>query len=337
MAMKVGINGFGRIGRQVFKALRDYYPDDIEVVAVNDLTDNHTLAHLLAYDSNYGPFDGDVSATESAIIVDGDEIAALAERDPSKLPWGDLGVEIVIESTGVFTDAEKARLHLQGGARKVMITAPAKGEDITLVMGVNHEMYDPLEHTIVSNASCTTNCLAPVAKVILQKFGIVRGLVTTVHSYTNDQVILDYPHKDLRRARAAAMNIIPTTTGAAKAVALVIPELKGKFDGFALRVPTPTVSIIDFVAQIERNATVQDINGALIEASEGDLVDIMDYTEEPLVSMDFKGDPHSSIVDGLSTMVIGDNLIKVIAWYDNEWGYACRVADLTNYMAERGM
>ncbi|MGA7733136.1 MAG: type I glyceraldehyde-3-phosphate dehydrogenase [Chloroflexia bacterium] len=335
MAMKVGINGFGRIGRQVFKALRDYYPDDIEVVAVNDLTDNHTLAHLLAYDSNYGPFDGDVSATESAIIVDGDEIAALAERDPSKLPWGDLGVEIVIESTGVFTDAEKARLHLQGGARKVMITAPAKGEDITVVMGVNHDMYDPREHTIVSNASCTTNCLAPVAKVILQKFGIVRGLVTTVHSYTNDQVILDYPHKDLRRARAAAMNIIPTTTGAAKAVALVIPELKGKFDGFALRVPTPTVSIIDFVAQIERNATVQEINGALIEASEGELVDIMDYTEEPLVSMDFKGDPHSSIVDGLSTMVIGDSLIKVIAWYDNEWGYACRVADLTNYMAEK--
>lgn len=336
MAMKVGINGFGRIGRQVFKALRDYYPDEIEVVAVNDLTDNHTLAHLLAYDSNYGPFDGDVSATENSIIVDGDEVRSLAERDPSKLPWGDLGAEIVIESTGVFTDAAKARLHLEGGARKVIITAPAKGEDLTVVMGVNHEMYDPREHTIVSNASCTTNCLAPVAKVILQRFGIVKGFVTTVHSYTNDQVILDYPHKDLRRARAAAMNIIPTTTGAAKAVSLVIPELKGKFDGFALRVPTPTVSIIDFVAQIERNATVQDINGALIEASESDLVDILDYTEEPLVSMDFKGDPHSSIVDGLSTMVIGDNLIKVIAWYDNEWGYACRVADLTNYMAEKG-
>ncbi len=336
MATKVGINGFGQIGRQVFKALRDYYPDEIEVVAVNDLTDNHTLAHLLAYDSNYGPFDGDVSATENSIIVDGEEVMALAERDPSKLPWGDLGAEIVIESTGVFTDASKARMHLEGGAKKVMITAPAKGEDITLVMGVNHEMYDPREHTIVSNASCTTNCLAPVAKVILQKFGIVKGLVTTVHSYTNDQVILDYPHKDLRRARAAALNIIPTTTGAAKALALVIPELKGKFDGFSLRVPTPTVSIIDFVAQIERNATVQEINGALIEASEGELVDILDYTEEPLVSMDFKGDPHSSIVDGLSTMVIGDNLIKVIAWYDNEWGYACRVADLTNYMAEKG-
>jgi glyceraldehyde 3-phosphate dehydrogenase len=336
MVMKVGINGFGRIGRQVFKALRDYYSDEIEVVGVNDLTDNHTLAHLLMYDSNYGPFDGSVESTEETIVVDGQEIRAMAERDPAKLPWGDLGAEIVIESTGVFTSADKAKLHIDGGAKKVIITAPAKGEDITVVMGVNHETYDPREHHIVSNASCTTNCLAPVAKVILQRFGIVKGLVTTVHSYTNDQVILDYPHKDLRRARAAALNIIPTTTGAAKAVALVIPELKGKFDGFALRVPTPTVSIIDFVAQIERNASVQDVNGALIEASENELVDIMDYTEEPLVSMDFKGDPHSSIVDGLSTMVIGENLIKVVAWYDNEWGYACRVADLTNYMAEKG-
>ncbi len=335
MVMKVGINGFGRIGRQVFKALRDYYPDDIQVVAVNDLTDNNTLAHLLQYDSNYGPLDADVSATEDTIIVDGDEIKAFAERDPAKLPWGDLGAEIVIESTGVFTDAAKARAHLDGGARKVIITAPAKGEDLTVVMGVNHDRYDPREHTIVSNASCTTNCLAPVAKVILERFGIVKGLVTTVHSYTNDQVILDYPHKDLRRARAAALNIIPTTTGAAKAVSLVIPELKGKFDGFALRVPTPTVSIIDFVAQIERNATAQEINGALIEASENELVDILDYTEDPLVSMDFKGDPHSSIVDGLSTMVIGENLVKVIAWYDNEWGYACRVADLTQFMAEK--
>jgi len=335
--MKVGINGFGRIGRQVFKALRDYYEGDIEVVAVNDLTDNHTLAHLLAYDSNYGAFDGDISASENAITVEGKEIIALAERDPSKLPWGDLGAEIVIESTGVFTDAARAQAHIQGGAKKVIITAPAKGEDITVVMGVNHEKYDPREHTIVSNASCTTNCLAPVAKVVLERFGIVKGFVTTVHSYTNDQVILDYPHKDLRRARAAALNIIPTTTGAAKAVALVIPELKGKFDGFSLRVPTPTVSIIDFVAQIERNATVEDVNGALLEASESDLVDILDFSDEPLVSMDYKGDPHSSIVDGLSTMVIGDNLIKVIAWYDNEWGYACRVADLTRYMAERGL
>jgi glyceraldehyde 3-phosphate dehydrogenase len=337
MAMKVGINGFGRIGRQVFKALRDYYPDDIEVVAVNDLTDNNTLAHLLKYDSNYGPFDGDVSATEEAIIVDGDEIKVFAERDPAKLPWGELGAEIVVESTGVFTDAEKARLHLQGGTKKVIITAPAKKEDITIVMGVNQERYDPREHTIISNASCTTNCLAPVAKVILNRFGIVKGLMTTIHSYTNDQVILDYPHKDLRRARAAALNIIPTTTGAAKALSLVLPELKGKFDGFSLRVPTPTVSIIDFVAQIEKTATVDEVNGALIEASQNELVDILDWTDEPLVSMDFKGDPHSGIVDGLSTMVMGDNLVKVIAWYDNEWGYACRVADLTNFMAEKGI
>jgi len=339
VAMKVGINGFGRIGRQVFKALRDYYEDDIEAVAVNDLTDTHTLAHLLTYDSNYGPFDGAISHTESSIIVEDDEIRVLAERDPSKLPWGDLGVEIVIESTGVFTDAARARAHIDGGAKKVIITAPAKGEDITVVMGVNHERYDPREHTIVSNASCTTNCLAPVAKVILESFGIVKGLVTTVHSYTNDQVILHYPHKDLRRARAAALNIIPTTTGAARALSLVIPELKGKFDGFSLRVPTPTVSIIDFVAQIERSATVEEVNGALIEASQGNLVDILDFSDEPLVSMDYKGDPHSSIVDGLSTMVIGGDLVKVIAWYDNEWGYACRVADLTNYMfmAEKGV
>lgn len=336
MVTKVGINGFGRIGRQVFKALRDYYPDDIQVVAVNDLTDNNTLAHLLMYDSNYGPFDGDVSASEDAITVDGEEIKAFAERDPAKLPWGNLGVDIVIESTGIFTDAEKAKAHISGGAKKVIISAPAKGEDITIVMGVNHNRYDTREHHIVSNASCTTNCLAPVAKVILDRFGIVKAMMTTVHSYTNDQQILDLPHKDLRRARAAALNIIPTTTGAARAISLVIPELKGKVDGFALRVPTPTVSIIDFVAEIERTATAQEINGALIEASENELVDILDYTEEPLVSMDFKGDPHSAIVDGLSTMVVGENLIKVIAWYDNEWGYSCRVADLVNFMAEKG-
>ncbi len=337
MVMKVGINGFGRIGRQVFKALRDYYPDEIQVVAVNDLTDNHTLAHLLMYDSNYGAFDGDVSATEDTIMVDGDEIKSFAERDPAKLPWGELGAEIVVESTGVFTNAEKARAHIAAGAKKVIISAPATGEDITIVMGVNQDRYDPREHNIVSNASCTTNCLAPVAKIVLERFGIVKGLVTTVHSYTNDQVILDFPHKDLRRARAAALNIIPTTTGAARALALVLPELKGKFDGFSLRVPTPTVSIIDFVAEIEKTATVQDLNGAFEEASQNELVDIMDYTEEPLVSMDFKGDPHSSIVDGLSTMVIGNNLVKVVAWYDNEWGYACRVADLTNFMAEKGV
>ncbi len=337
MVMKVGINGFGRIGRQVFKALRDYYPDEIEVVAVNDLTDNNTLAHLLMYDSNYGAFDGDVSASESSITVDGKEIKTFAERDPSKIPWGDMAAEIVIESTGVFTDATKARMHIDGGAKKVIISAPAKNEDITIVMGVNQEKYDPSKHHIVSNASCTTNCLAPVAKVVLERFGIVKGLMTTVHSYTNDQQILDLPHKDLRRARAAALNIIPTTTGAAQAVALVIPELKGKFDGFSLRVPTPTVSIIDFVAEVERNCTVEELNGALIEASQGNLVDILDYTEEPLVSMDFKGDPHSAIVDGLSTIVIGGNLVKVIAWYDNEWGYSCRVADLVNFMAEKGV
>ncbi|MDQ6693073.1 MAG: type I glyceraldehyde-3-phosphate dehydrogenase [Chloroflexota bacterium] len=337
MVTKVGINGFGRIGRQVFKALRDYYPDEIEVVAVNDLTDNNTLAHLLMYDSNYGAFDGDVSASESSITVDGKEIKTFAERDPSKIPWGDMAAEIVIESTGVFTDATKARMHIDGGAKKVIISAPAKNEDITIVMGVNQEKYDPSKHHIVSNASCTTYCLAPVAKVVLERFGIVKGLMTTVHSYTNDQQILDLPHKDLRRARAAALNIIPTTTGAAQAVALVIPELKGKFDGFSLRVPTPTVSIIDFVAEVERNCTVEELNGALIEASQGNLVDILDYTEEPLVSMDFKGDPHSAIVDGLSTIVIGGNLVKVIAWYDNEWGYSCRVADLVNFMAEKGV
>jgi glyceraldehyde 3-phosphate dehydrogenase len=335
--MKVGINGFGRIGRQVFKALRDYYPDEIQVVAVNDLTDNNTLAHLLKYDSNYGPFDGAVSASEESISVDNEEIKAFAIKDPATLPWGDLGAEIVIESTGVFTDATKAAAHLQGGAKKVIITAPAKNEDITIVMGVNQNRYDPREHKIISNASCTTNCLAPAVKVVLDRFGIVKGLMTTVHSYTNDQVILDYPHKDLRRARAAAMNIIPTTTGAARALSLVIPELKGKVDGYALRVPTPTVSVVDFVVELEKTATRDDINGAFIEASQGELVDILDWTDEPLVSIDFKGDPHSSIVDGLSTMVIGGNLAKVVAWYDNEWGYACRVADLTNFMAEKGI
>src|SRR5215212_4492628 len=285
MAMKVGINGFGRIGRQVFKALRDYYPDDIEVVAVNDLTDNNTLAHLLKYDSNYGPFDGDVSATEEAIIVDGDEIKAFAERDPAKLPWGDLGAEIVVESTGVFTDGEKARLHLQGGAKKVIISAPAKNEDITIVMGVNQERYDPREHTIISNASCTTNCLAPVAKVILNRFGIVKGLMTTIHSYTNDQVILDFPHKDLRRARAAALNIIPTSTGAAKALSLVLPELKGKFDGFALRVPVPDGSATDLTVELAQNVTADDVNAAFREAAtEGPLAPYIHYSTDPIVS-----------------------------------------------------
>ena len=339
MATRVGINGFGRVGRQVFKALREYYPDEIEVVAVNDLTDAETLAHLLKYDTNYGETDEEISVEGNAIIVDDQRIMVTAEKDPANLPWKDLGVDIVIESTGRFTDAQKAAAHLQAGAKKVIITAPAKNEDITIVMGVNEEKYDPARHNVISNASCTTNCLAPVAKVILDNFGIVRGMMTTVHSYTNDQVILDFPHKDLRRARAAAQNIIPTTTGAAKAVALVIPELKGKFDGFALRVPTPTVSIIDFVAETEQPVTVDSVNQALKDAALNDNAeyDVLDFTDEPLVSTDFRGDPHSAIVDGLSTMVMGDKMVKVVAWYDNEWGYSCRVADLTAYVAEKGI
>ncbi len=339
MAVKVGINGFGRIGRQVFKAIYSEYGDEIDVVAVNDLGDVKTMVHLLKYDSTYGPlFDGevDVDVSGGGISIDGEELQVLAERDPAKLPWGDLGVDIVVESTGFFTDADKAKAHLAGGAKKVIISAPAKGEDITVCMGVNEDKYDPARHQIVSNASCTTNCLAPVAKIVLERFGVVKGLVTTVHSYTSDQMLVDGPHKDLRRARAAALNIVPTTTGAAKAVALVIPELKGKFDGFALRVPTPTVSIIDFVAQVERPTTVEEINAAFKEAAAGDLDGILGYTDEPLVSTDFREDPRSSIVDGLSTMVMGDDLIKVVSWYDNEWGYSCRVADLVAFMADRG-
>jgi len=329
MAIKVGINGFGRVGRQTFKALLEEYQDDVEVVAVNDLTDPKTLAYLLQYDSNYGFYDAEIEATENSITIDGYDLKVLAEKDPAALPWGKLGVDLVIESTGRFTDAAKARAHIQAGAKKVIISAPATGEDITIVMGVNHDKYDPEKHHIISNASCTTNCLAPVAKVILDNFGIVKGMVTTIHSYTNDQVILDQPHKDLRRARAAAINIIPTTTGAAKAVALVLPELKGKFDGMSFRVPTSTVSIIDFKVQVPRKVTVEEINAAFKAASEGDLEDILGYSDEPLVSSDYRGDPRSSIVDALSTMVIGDDLVQVISWYDNEWGYSCRVADLT--------
>ena len=340
MAVKVGINGFGRIGRQVFKAIYGAYGDEIEVVAVNDLGDVDTMAHLLKYDSTYGPFMGgevEIERTAEGISIDGDPLKVLAERDPAKLPWGDLGVELVIESTGFFTDADKAKAHLTGGAKKVVISAPAKGEDITICMGVNEDKYDPAAHTIISNASCTTNCLAPVAKIVLENWGVVKGLVTTVHSYTGDQMLVDGPHKDLRRARAAALNIVPTTTGAAKAVALVLPELKGKFDGFSLRVPTPTVSIIDFVAQVERPASIEEINRVFKEAAEGNLEGILGYTDEPLVSTDFKEDSRSSIVDGLSTMTIGDDLIKVISWYDNEWGYSCRVADLVAFMADRGL
>lgn len=337
MAVRVGINGFGRIGRQVLKAIVGEYDDTLEIVAVNDLTSPHTLAHLLKYDSTYGVYDLDVEATDSTITVDGRELEVFSERDPANLPWKDLGVDLVIESTGFFTDATKARAHIEAGAKKVIITAPAKNEDITVVLGVNEDQYDPERHHIISNASCTTNCLAPVAKVIQDTFGIQRGFMTTVHSYTNDQVTLDAPHKDLRRARAAALNIVPTTTGAARAVALVIPELKGKFDGFALRVPTPTVSIIDFVVELDKPATVESLNGAFQDAAADAMEGILDYTEEPLVSTDFRGDSHSAIVDGLSTMVLDGNMAKVVAWYDNEWGYSCRVADLANLVAEQGI
>ncbi|HLS91380.1 MAG TPA: type I glyceraldehyde-3-phosphate dehydrogenase [Limnochordia bacterium] len=333
MAIRVGINGFGRIGRNVFRAA--FSQGDIEFVAINDLTDARTLAHLLKYDSVHGRFPLSVEAKDDAIIVDGKEIKVLAEREPGNLPWGDLGVDYVVESTGFFTDGTKAAAHLEAGAKKVIISAPAKNEDLTVVMGVNHEQYDPEKHHIISNASCTTNCLAPVAKVIDEEFGIVRGLMTTVHAYTNDQRILDLPHKDLRRARAAAVNIIPTTTGAAVAVGLVLPHLKGKLDGFAMRVPVSDVSIVDFVAQLKKPTTAEEINAALKRASEGGLKGILGYTEEPLVSQDFVGDPHSSIVDASMTTVIDGDFAKVVAWYDNEWGYSCRVGDLIRYMASR--
>lgn len=328
---KIGINGFGRIGRNVFRAAVDR--KDIEIVAVNDLTDAETLAHLLQFDSIHGKFNGTVEAKENAIVVNGKEIKVLAEKDPAQLPWGKLGIDIVVESTGRFTDADKAKAHMQGGAKKVIITAPAKGEDITIVMGVNEQKYDPAKHSILSNASCTTNCLAPVVKVLYEKFGVQRGLMTTVHSYTNDQQILDLPHKDLRRARAAGLSIIPTTTGAAKAVTLVLPELKGKLNGFAMRVPTPNVSVVDFVADLAKNASVEEINASLKEAADGPLQGILGYSELPLVSKDYNGDPHSSIVDALSTMVIDGNMVKVVAWYDNEWGYSCRVVDLAAFIA----
>jgi glyceraldehyde 3-phosphate dehydrogenase len=339
MPIKVGINGFGRIGRQVLKAVHDGGFNDLyEIVAVNDLTENESLAHLLKYDSTYGRFDADIAATADGIAVDGKAIRVFSEKEPSAIPWASMDVDLVIESTGRFTDADKARGHIDAGAKKVIISAPAKGEDITIVLGVNEDQYDADKHSIISNASCTTNCLAPAAKVILDEFGITRGLMTTVHSYTNDQVILDGPHKDLRRARAAATNIIPTTTGAAKALALVIPELKGKFDGFSLRVPTPTVSIVDFVAETEKPVTVEAVNSAFKAASESPAMrGILGYTEEPLVSSDLRMDPRSSIVDGLSTMVIGDTMVKVITWYDNEWGYSCRVADLVALVCEAGI
>jgi glyceraldehyde 3-phosphate dehydrogenase len=337
MALRVGINGFGRIGRQSLKAMLERYPRDIEVIAVNDLTDTATNAHLLKYDSTYGHFPGEVKATPDSLIVNGHTIKVLAQRDPAQIPWGDLGVQLVIESTGLFTDAKKAAAHLTGGAKKVLISAPAKGEDITIVLGVNENMYDPAKHTIISNASCTTNCLAPTARVINDTFGIEYGLMNTIHSYTNDQRILDQVHKDLRRARSAGVNIIPTTTGAARALALVIPELKGRFDGMSLRVPTVTVSVVDFVATLRKPATKEEVNAAFKAAASGPLSGILAYTEEPLVSSDFRGDAHSSTVDGLSTMVLGTNMVKVLAWYDNEWGYSSRIADLTHFIGQKGL
>ncbi|MDN9010453.1 type I glyceraldehyde-3-phosphate dehydrogenase [Brevibacillus laterosporus] len=333
--VKVGINGFGRIGRNVFRAALNN--PEVEVVAVNDLTDAVTLAHLLKYDTVHGKLNATVEVKENSLIVNGKEVKVLAEREPAKLPWGELGVDIVVESTGRFTKREDAAKHLEGGAKKVVISAPATNEDITIVMGVNHEQYDPAAHTVISNASCTTNCLAPFAKVLNDKFGIVKGLMTTVHSYTNDQQILDLPHKDLRRARAAAENIIPTSTGAAKAVSLVLPELKGKLNGFAMRVPTPNVSVVDLVVETKTSTTVEEVNAALKEASEGALKGIMGYSEEPLVSCDYNGNPASSSIDALSTMVMEGNMVKVVSWYDNESGYSNRVVDLCKYIAEKGL
>lgn len=337
MAVKVGVNGFGRIGRLVLKAgLAD---KNLDFVAVNDLTDAKTLAHLFKYDSTFGVYPGTVEAKENAIIIDGKEIKVLAEKDPAKLPWKDLGVEVAIESTGRFTDAKGdtakgkpgANAHLAAGAKKVIISAPAKNEDITIVMGVNEDKYDATKHNVLSNASCTTNCLAPAVKVLMDVFGVKKGLMTTIHSYTNDQVILDFPHKDLRRARAAALSMIPTSTGAAKAIGLVIPELKGKMDGFAIRVPTPNVSVVDVVVELGKEATAEEVNAALKKAAQGKLSKYLEYCDLPLVSKDFNGNPKSSIIDALSTKVIG-TMAKVVAWYDNEWGYSNRVIDLVSYI-----
>jgi glyceraldehyde 3-phosphate dehydrogenase len=349
MTVKVGINGFGRIGRQVLKAIRDRYPQELEVVAFNDIGDMKTMAHLLKYDSNYGRYNGTVEVGEDGLIIDGKNVKVFKEMDPSAIPWGDLGVDIVVESTGLFTIKEDgvnkkgktvkgAASHIKGGAKKVIISSPAEGEDLTIVMGVNEDKYDPKNHHVVSNASCTTNCLAPAAKVVHDNFGIKRGFMTTVHAYTNDQKILDMPHSDLRRARAAAMSIIPTTTGAAKAVSLVIPDLKGKFDGYALRVPTSTVSIVDFTAELEKETTTEDLRNLFREAAKQPrFKGILQAVDEPLVSIDYKGDPHSSSIDLQFTMVLGkekSNFVKVVTWYDNEWGYSCRTADLAALMAK---
>ena len=335
MAVKVGINGFGRIGRLVMRAAAE--KQDIDVVAVNDLTDAETNAHLFKYDSVHGTFPGEVKVTGDEIVISGKPVKVFSEKDPHNIPWGDLGVDIVVEATGKFRDKKKASAHLDAGAKKVIITAPAKNEDFTVVMGVNEDKYEPANHHIISNASCTTNCLAPVAKVLNDQFGIVRGLMTTTHAYTNDQQVLDLAHKDLRRARAAAQSMIPTTTGAAKAVALVLPELKGKLTGIAVRVPTPNVSLVDLVVELGKPATVEDINQAFKDAAAGELKGILAYSDIPLVSRDYNGDPHSAIVDGPCTMVIGDSLAKVFAWYDNEWAYSLRVLDFALYMAGKGL
>jgi glyceraldehyde 3-phosphate dehydrogenase len=337
MTTRIGINGFGRVGRLTFRALSQYHRDKLEVTAINDLTDTKTNAHLLKWDSTYGAYPGSVEAHEDSIAVDGEKIRVFAERDPASIAWKDYGVDIVIESTGLFTDATKAAAHQEGGAKKVLISAPARNEDITIVLGVNEEQYLPDKHNIISNASCTTNCVAPVVKVLNQNFGVSRGLMTTIHAYTNDQRILDTVHKDLRRARTAGMNIIPTTTGAARAVTQVIPELQGKLHGLAFRVPVASVSVIDLVADLDKEVSIEQVNQAFQAAAKGPLSGIMEYCEEELVSVDFKGNPASSIIDAPSTMVIGGNMVKVLAWYDNEWGYSCRLADLTNYVADKGL
>ncbi|MBI2844829.1 MAG: type I glyceraldehyde-3-phosphate dehydrogenase [Armatimonadetes bacterium] len=345
MAVKVGINGFGRIGRLTLRAMLQKYPNEMEVVAINDLFDPKTNAHLFKYDTNYGPWPGEVKAEENAIIIDGNRLAVYAEKNPGAIPWQDHGIEVVVEGTGVFTDAkgdpEKgkpgASAHLHDAVKKVIITAPAKNEDITMVLGVNDDKYEPAQHNTISNASCTTNCLAPVAKVMQDTFGVESGFMTTVHAYTNDQRVADQAHKDLRRARAAAMNIIPTTTGAAKAISLVIPELKGRMHGYALRVPVATVSLVDLTLNLSKPATIETINAAMKVASEGRMKGILGYTEEPVVSMDFKGSSYSSIFDGPSTMALGENFVKVLAWYDNEWAYSERVADLIDYIVNKGL
>jgi len=337
MPTRIAINGFGRIGRLVLRTIHERQRKDLTVVAINDMADLNTNAHLFRYDTNYGIFPGSVAIGEGVLQIDGNNVAVLNQKDPSRLPWKDLGVDIVIESTGVFTDAAQVKAHLEAGAKKAIITAPATNEDITLVLGVNDSQYNPRRHHIISNASCTTNCLAPVAKVLHDHFGVERGLMTTTHAYTNDQRILDLMHKDLRRARAAAMNIVPTSTGAAKAIGLVMPELKGKLHGISLRVPTSTVSVVDLVANIKKSASAEEINGALKETAENGMKGILSYSDEPLVSTDFRGNPASSIVDGLSTVVLEGNMVKVLSWYDNEWGYSCRVGDLAKLMAEKGL